>query len=260
MNKKIIYGLLCLSLGLNVYFIQKKYVPRFAVMYRQAKSFVTGGEMTGPRELTSEQTLIFYQMMKDTHEILGAHEIPYAAIGGTLLGAVRHKGIIPWDDDLDIAVPLAYELRLQDIFPEFQKLGYHVSDNDFCYKIYLSDPEKWIGDTVYPPCLDIFVERDRGDGELIHSKWKARKAFPQDVLPKGSFESRKLLSFGDLTIYAPSDPETVLDREYPKGWKDVAYLMPHEHLMGEKQDTTKFTMKKYEPAKPFGPLQDRYKK
>ena len=40
--------------------------------------------------------------------VFKAHNIPYYIIEGTLLGAVRHKGFIPWDDDIDIGVPRKY--------------------------------------------------------------------------------------------------------------------------------------------------------
>ena len=45
-------------------------------------------------------------------EILGAvdktcreHNLHYYMWAGTMIGAIRHKGFIPWDDDLDIAMP-----------------------------------------------------------------------------------------------------------------------------------------------------------
>jgi lipopolysaccharide cholinephosphotransferase len=46
------------------------------------------------------------------------HRIPYYMLGGTMLGAVRHQGFIPWDDDMDFGVPRADFSRLADILSE----------------------------------------------------------------------------------------------------------------------------------------------
>ena len=45
------------------------------------------------------------QMMKCFHSICEDNDLKYYIIGGTCIGAIRHKGFITWDDDIDIGMP-----------------------------------------------------------------------------------------------------------------------------------------------------------
>lgn len=54
------------------------------------------------------------EIMQVIDTICRTHNLTYFAIGGTALGAVRHQGFIPWDDDIDVGMPRKdYEAFLQ---------------------------------------------------------------------------------------------------------------------------------------------------
>ena len=57
-------------------------------------------------------------MVKRFVEVCEEHHLQYWMMGGTLLGAVRHKGFIPWDNDIDLAMPRKDYDRLLEIGPE----------------------------------------------------------------------------------------------------------------------------------------------
>lgn len=58
---------------------------------------------------------ILLEIAKEFHRICVKHSIPYYMLGGTMLGAIRHKGFIPWDDDMDFGVPRKYIKRLLEV-------------------------------------------------------------------------------------------------------------------------------------------------
>ena len=68
------------------------------------------------RELTlEEQKNILLDILSDFDRVCRENDIAYSIAYGTLLGAVRHKGFIPWDDDVDVTVTRADYEKLRKI-------------------------------------------------------------------------------------------------------------------------------------------------
>lgn len=60
------------------------------------------------------------------HTLMTKYNIPYYMLGGTMLGAIRHKGFIPWDDDVDFGIPRAYYDEAQRILEEELPSNYRL--------------------------------------------------------------------------------------------------------------------------------------
>lgn len=63
----------------------------------------------------NELQLAELNILKVTHDICQRYGLTYYIYGGSLLGAYRHKGFIPWDDDVDIAMPRKDYERLKQL-------------------------------------------------------------------------------------------------------------------------------------------------
>ncbi|MGL4226192.1 MAG: LicD family protein [Rickettsia sp.] len=198
--------------------------------------------------ISETKAIALYQLMKDTHELLGKNNINYWIDGGTLLGAVRHQGIIPFDDDLDIGIVHEDEVRLQQILPQFEQLGYTVSferSYNICKKV----------------CLDIFIFH-KEQNKFIHTNLTIRSKYPNDFFYDYELYPLKKYKLGNIEVYGPADPKANLDRLYP-AWDKYAVIHNshslHLPFLSNIEKKTKFilTQELLKPAHPFGPLEDR---
>lgn len=68
--------------------------------------------------------LVMLEILKKVDSICKKHNLRYFIDWGTLLGAIRHKGFIPWDDDLDISMP-------REDYEKFLEIAQDELGNDY---------------------------------------------------------------------------------------------------------------------------------
>ncbi len=123
-----------------------------------------------------------FEMMCDFKDICETNNLTFMLCGGTLLGAVRHGGVIPWDDDVDVMMPRA----------DYEKL-YSVFDGN--EKYYIDGPEK-------AECAHKMIKIMKRGTTYVeigsdHPDYPAGKnlfidIFPIDNMPKGKSKLRAL--------------------------------------------------------------------
>lgn len=122
----------------------------------------------------------FNQHMLDVlstfHEFCLEHDLRYFLIGGGLIGAVRHGGFIPWDDDIDVAMPRKdYErfLSLRDSVSEGFKVSLPFKGDGYTntmtrmYSTQYRIQEQFIKRFTLGPWIDIFPIDNTFDNEFL---------------------------------------------------------------------------------------------
>lgn len=178
--------------------------------------------------------LVLTRMLRIFDLIARKYEMPYWIRSGTLIGAIRHNGFIPWDDDIDIAIPMMYYV---DFFRILNRdlsgvMFFQTSVTDVYYddlpsnKTALSDkiialyrhigglrPKVRDRSSCYKFCFQSGCKRHDGlQLDIVIS----------DAIPWGIFPLREM-AFEGFNVLVPSNWESVISGESPEFWELPRY-------------------------------------
>ncbi|XP_065657584.1 uncharacterized protein RP689 [Hydra vulgaris] len=167
-----------------------------------------------------------YLLGRTIRSVFDKNGIFYWTSGGTTLGLVRHKGLIPWDDDLDLCVLSKDEDKLRNLFTTLADNNLVIREHHtFGYRIYSSIESVPIDeqrkdvpglDYRYPFC-DIFImQKIKSRYELSRSS--AKSLWPNEWYNESDINSCEHLPFGDFYFRCPGNYSEYLNRTYGDDW------------------------------------------
>lgn len=150
---------------------------------------------------------ICLDLYRELHRICQLHNIQCFALAGTVLGAARHKGFIPWDDDMDFAVPRADYEKLKKLAKEF-KDPYFLQDYTLETNYGFSFMKLRNSNTT---ALDAFVHMPYNHGIAID-------IFPLDFAEPHTLEAERneifnLIMKNSARLRIDKQPQTARDQE-----------------------------------------------
>ncbi len=189
--------------------------------------------------MSDEDSKRLYSLLDKIDHLFTAHGITYWAGRGTLLGAVRHGGIMPWEDYHSLHILDTDLEKLKNLTEALDEEGLvlHAYWKGF-YKIFEKDGDV-INDPENPgellpfryPVADLFAMslecRHEIDDVYVHQSWNCYWHWTDEKFSYSQIAGIKRVPFGPLHIPIPENPEEVLDKlygtpQYPELWKKYA--------------------------------------
>ena len=197
-------------------------------------------------------------LTKKIVDIFHKNKFTYWACSGTMLGAVRDKGIIPWDDDVDLCIidtsiddlyKMENELKAKNIgmvswfggYKLYDINGKTIKDKDSTGKTIKDKDFKY-------PFIDLFIVT-KDNNKFVLKNITARDMWPNEYYENDEIESLKLYDFEDYQLYGLKDPIKYLDRNYPD-WR-IKASKNFDHLTHEILQNTEFPIEYNRNDKPY---------
>lgn len=206
---------------------------------------------------TEEKTVRrIYSLGRMISRLFTKANLTFWTSSGTTLGIVRHKGLIPWDDDLDICIKEQDEPLLENIGGKME--AEHlclVKNQSYSWRIFHqwdSEPIKsaLLGKGHRFPFCDVFVMRPRRGTWEVRDE-EGRNAWPDESYSCQQVDLLEMRLFGDFHLPCPNNPEEYLERNYGKNWSVEGATQWLAHDTGGLFQPTSFAIQNFSPAKPF---------
>ena len=184
--------------------------------YKKEHEFQLDGKYPILKKETGEKLI---KLLEDLSKILDENEIPYWLTSGNLLGAVRHKGLIPWDDDIDINIPLEYIDKMKKVVIE-NKMNYYKARGG--YKIFNKNS--------YPFIDIVVVEKEKDIWKLCYPlnednscSYKTAENWPQECFDDEDVFPLTKIPFENFEVNAPKNFKKLIFKMYGDNCLEKGY-------------------------------------
>lgn len=195
----------------------------------------------------SEIKKLEVEMLKIIDKICRENNIKYFAIGGTLIGAIRHDGFIPWDDDIDIGLTADNYSKLIELLEKYcdnNNVHYKILEDNKCGSYYYPFAkmvntntivyEGMVGDENMGVFVDIFCFNPLPNNEKVAHKTYRKMKFIKD--------------YGIKIINSNNDRTT---KNYKKPFRKIVRFI-EKNIIGQKRILNEYKKcyKKYSNCEP----------
>lgn len=165
---------------------------------------------------------IIYLCIKYVTEFLEKHNIDYCISDGTLLGCIRHNGIIPWDSDFDIMIFRDGYFKLKKLMKDFRNENFDILNISPGYKIFYNKipfGELFVYDIdiddLYKMAYPYIMNRPVFTMNKLYFPWQKYKK--EDIFPL------KKTQFEDFDVYIPNNPLNIIKTTYKGDLKECRF-------------------------------------